>query len=103
MAFVAVAGTRENEVVVGSGSYFVNPSTNMAEVAYMITPEWQGTGLGTALQQRLMEYGKAKRLRGFVAEVLMRNRKMIALAKRACDNVKVENYGDTYEIFMYFD
>ncbi len=102
MAFVAVAGTRENEEVVGSGSYFVNPSTNMAEVAYMIPPDWQGTGLGTALQQRLMEYGRSKGLRGFVAEVLRQNRKMIALAKKACDNVKVEHYGDTYEIFMYF-
>jgi acyl-CoA hydrolase/RimJ/RimL family protein N-acetyltransferase len=103
MAFVAVSGSRENEEIVGSGSYFLNPTTNMAEVAYVITPDWQGSGLGTQLQQRLMEYAKAKGVRGFVAEVLMQNRKMIALAKRACDNVKVQNYGDTYEIFMYFD
>jgi hypothetical protein len=51
VAFLAVVGDREEEEVVGSACYFVNPSTNMAEVAYMILPRWQGSGLGTAMQQ----------------------------------------------------
>ena len=50
VAFLAVTGPRENEVVVGSGCYFLNPTTNLAEVAFMVAPEWQGAGLGTALQ-----------------------------------------------------
>ena len=44
VAFVAVVGPRENEEIVGTGAYFLNPSTNLAEVAYMIVPEWQGSG-----------------------------------------------------------
>jgi acyl-CoA hydrolase/L-amino acid N-acyltransferase YncA len=103
VAFVAVTGTRDNETIVGSCCYFLNPSTNLAEVAYMIIPEWQATGLGGAFQKRMMEFAKKKGVRGFVADILAENSKMIALAKRACDNVTVHKDGGTVEIEMLFD
>lgn len=103
VAFVAVTGPRENEQMVGSCCYFLNPATNLAEVAYMITPEWQATGLGSAMQSRMMEFAKKKGVRGFVADILAENAKMIALAKRACDNVQVHKEGGDVEIVMLFD
>jgi acyl-CoA hydrolase/RimJ/RimL family protein N-acetyltransferase len=103
VAFVAVTGTRENEKIAGSSTYFVNPSTNTAEVAYMIAPEWQGMGLGRALQERMTEYAKVRGLRGFTAEILLENAKMIGLAKIACNNVTFQRHGDTYEVTMLFD
>lgn len=103
VAFVAVSGTRENEQIVGSCCYFLNPTTNLAEVGYMIVPEWQATGLGQAFQQRMMEYAKKKGVRGFVADILAENSKMIALAKHACDHVQVHKDGETVEVVMLFD
>jgi RimJ/RimL family protein N-acetyltransferase len=103
VAFVAVTGSRENETIVGSCCYFLNPSTNLAEVAFMIIPEWQATGLGGAFQTRMMEYAKKKGVRGFVADILSENTKMIKLAKRACDNVTVHKDGETVEIVMIFE
>jgi RimJ/RimL family protein N-acetyltransferase len=88
--------------VVGSACYFVNPSTNMAEVAYIILPQWQSTGLGTALQQRLIEHARAHGLLGFTAEVLTSNTKMLSLAKRAFDHVSIRRDGDTLELTMRF-
>jgi acyl-CoA hydrolase/RimJ/RimL family protein N-acetyltransferase len=82
VAFVAVTGPRENEEIVGTAGYFLNPSTNLAEMAYMIVPDWQGTGLGAALQQRLKEFALERGVRGFVAEVLRTNKAMLNLAKR---------------------
>ena len=41
---VGVAGQRESEHMVGSACDFVNPSNNLAEIAFMVAPEWQGTG-----------------------------------------------------------
>ena len=102
VAFLAVVGDREGETVVGSACYFVNPSTNMAEVAYMIVPQWQSTGLGAALQQRLIDYARSRGLLGFTAEILSTNGKMINLAKRACDHVAIERDGDTLEVIMRF-
>ena len=60
VALVAVTGQRESEVVIGSGCYFLNPTTNLAEVAFMVAPEWQGAGLGTALQSRLQDYAVSR-------------------------------------------
>jgi len=101
VAFVAVDGPPEAERVAGTGSYYLNPSTGLAEVAYMIRPEWQGTGLGRALQQRLFDYGLARGVRGFVAEILKGNSRMLKLAKGACDRIEVEAEDDVYVVTMY--
>ena len=50
MAFVVFHGERESKTLVGSAFYAVDPSRNMADVAYMILHEWQGMGLGSLLQ-----------------------------------------------------
>lgn len=101
MAFIAVAGEREDEFIVGSSCYYVDRATNLAEVAYMIRPEWQGVGLGGALQQRMMEYGKARGLRGFTANILAHNAKMRRLFQEG-PNVSVELADGVYEVRMLF-
>lgn len=101
MAFVAIKGDREDNFVVGTGCYYLNPATNLAEVAYMIRPEWQQLGLGGALQKRMTEYAISKGIRGFVAEILMVNTKMINLAK-AGDNASCHSQGNAIEVTTIF-
>lgn len=102
-AFIAAFGERENEEIAGSSCYFLNPSTNIAEVGYMVAREWQGSGLGTALQNHMRDYAIKKGIRGFKAEVLSSNTRMIALAQRVGENVKITRAYDTHEITVYFD
>jgi len=83
VAFLAVIGPRENEKIIGSACYFLNPTNNLAEVAFMVAPEFQGAGLGTALQACLQEYAMSRNVRGFVFEILPRNTSMLRLAARA--------------------
>ena len=82
VAFVAVKGSRENEEIIGIAGYFLNPSTNLAEIAFMVEPAHQKSGLGTAMQDRLSEFARARKVRGFVAEVLQVNEGMMGLARR---------------------
>lgn len=100
VAFVAVDGPPEAERVVASAAYYLNPSSQRAEVAYMILPDWQGGGLGSELQRMLFDYGKRRGIREFVAEVLRNNTKMVRLAKAACDQVTVALEDDCFEIVM---
>jgi len=104
MAFVAVAGDREKNIIVGSSCYFANPSTNLVEIAYMILPEYQSVGLGSALQKRMMEYAKAKGFRGFTASILAENKKMFKLANSNSGfsdiSIKMSSY--EYEVTMLF-
>ena len=101
MAFVATIGHLEDEQIIGSSCYVVNPSTNMADVAYMIRPEWKGGGLGSALQQRMVEYAKSKGLRGFTADILSENKAMLTLAKK-CGTVTMRHSHGAYEVEMVF-
>ena len=102
VAFVAVTGPRENEQVVGSGCYFLNSTTNLAEVAFMVAPEWQGVGLGTALQDRLQEYATSRGVRGFLAEILPRNARMLRLASRAPGVVTTARDEDAVHVTVMF-
>jgi RimJ/RimL family protein N-acetyltransferase len=102
VAFVAVTGPRENEQVVGSGCYFLNSTTNLAEVAFMVAPEWQDLGLGTALQNRLQEYASSRGVRGFVAEILPRNARMLRLANRAPGVVTTARDEDAVHVTVMF-
>ena len=102
VAFVAVTGPREDETVVASGCYFLNRASNLAETAFIVDPEWQGGGLGSALQDRLREIAQSRGVRGFVAEVLTSNEKMLRLARAASSKVTIDRDDDCYHITMLF-
>ncbi len=102
VAFIASTGTREDEKIIGSSCYYLNPTDNLAESAFMVLPEWQGTGLGSALQRRMMEFAKARGIRGFTSEILSGNLKMVSLARKCCDSVSIERDDDTYHVTMLF-
>jgi acyl-CoA hydrolase/predicted N-acetyltransferase YhbS len=102
VAFVAVAGTRENPQIVAQSCYFIDPSTNLAETAFIVSPQWQGCGLGAALQRRMTEHAKTRGVRGFVAEILSINAHMIKLATAGSSNVRVEPNGTTVKVTALF-
>ncbi len=106
VAFVACAGPREQAQIVAQSCYFIDPSTNLAETAFMVHPAWQGSGLGGAMQRRMAEHAKGRGVRGFVAEIMASNQNMIRLARAGAEqgssNVTVENNGGTVRITMLF-
>jgi RimJ/RimL family protein N-acetyltransferase len=102
VAFLAVTGPRENEEIVGSACYWFSPTTNLAEVAFMVSPEWQGTGVGTALQTRLVEYAISRGVRGFVAAILPRNVSMLRLIARAPGIVTTSRDDDAVHTTVLF-
>ncbi len=74
----------------------------MAETAFIVRPDWQGCGLGAALQRRLAEHARKRGVRGFVAEILPSNEHMIRLARSGSANVSVESGGDTLRVTTLF-
>src|SRR5499433_2934910 len=102
VAFLGVTGPRENEEIVGSACYFLSPTTNLAEVAFMVAPEFQGAGLGTAMQACLQEYAMRRNVRGFVFEILPRNTSMLRLAARAQGTVTTSRDEDGVHVTVLF-
>lgn len=102
MAFVATLGQRENEKIIGSAFYVVDESKTLAEVAYMILHEWQGMGLGTLLQTRMIQYARSKGIRGFKADILPVNKAMLKLSQK-CGQMASNLVDGAYEVEMLFD
>jgi hypothetical protein len=80
----------------------LNPTTNYAEVAYMIAPGWQGCRVGGGLQKRLRVFAQARRIKGFIAEILPSNQKMIRLVRAAGDLIEQEDDEDGCKIKTTF-
>ena len=84
IALVAVrrdpGGHREPEIL-AVGRLAKAHAANEAELAVLITDEYQGRGLGTEIWRRLMEIGKAEKLDRLTAEILPGNRQMIEICR----------------------
>ena len=102
VAFVATTGPREDEHIVGQSCYFTNPTTNLADTAFMVHPDWQGCGLGTAMQDCMAQHAAKRGLRGFVADVLPGNNRMLRLAHKGSDTVQVERNSDSVHLTQLF-
>jgi RimJ/RimL family protein N-acetyltransferase len=82
MAFAAVVGSPEHERIVATSSYHGDPRDAFAEVAYGVEPEWQRSGMATALHAWTVEYARSHGVRGFTADVLMSNPAMLKVFPR---------------------
>ena len=103
MAFAAVVGPPENERIVATSSYYVDPRERLAEVAYMVEPEWQGQGLASALHDRTVEYARGHDVRGLTADVLMSNLGMMRVfRRRQGHDLRTDLEDGVYEVRMMF-
>jgi GNAT superfamily N-acetyltransferase len=69
--------------MVAVGRYSLDPSTNLAEVAFTVHDDLQGRGVGTWLLDRLIGIAKARGIAGFVGYVLLGNIRMLNMFHRA--------------------
>jgi GNAT superfamily N-acetyltransferase len=82
--------------------YVVDPGTNLAETAFIVHPDWQGTGLGGWLQRQLAAHAQRRGVRGFVAEIKAGNEHMLRLARTASSQVQVEDIGGVMRVTSLF-
>jgi acyl-CoA hydrolase/RimJ/RimL family protein N-acetyltransferase len=102
MAFAAVVGPSAHERIVAASTYYLNPASGLAEVAYMVDPGWQGAGLGAILHARLVEYAREHGARGLTADVLPGNSRMMRVFERGDHSLSVRTEAGVAELTMLF-
>ena len=102
MAFAAVVGPAERERIVGASCYYVDPATGLADVAYMIDPDWQGAGLGSLIHARTVEYARGHGVRGFTADVLVENAAMLRVFRGGDHGLSITTSAGVHEVTMLF-
>jgi RimJ/RimL family protein N-acetyltransferase len=102
MAFAAVVGPSEHERIVAASTYYLNPASGLAEVAYMVDPAWQGAGLGSILHAGLVEYARDHGARGLRADVLPGNSRMMRVFQRGDHSLSVTTEAGVADLRMLF-
>jgi GNAT superfamily N-acetyltransferase len=89
--------------VVAVGEYLLDPSCNLAEVAFSVSRPWQGKGLGGRLMQKLYEGARKNGIDGFIAYTSPDNPAMIALFSSLPANVASSMQDDLLMLSCRFD
>ena len=79
LTIVAVIGEFGFGEVVGVGEYLLDPSNNMAEIAFSVSQKFKKKGLGKILIRKLCETARANGISGLFAYTSPENRGMIRL------------------------
>ena len=93
-----VPGPEGTEEIVAIAQYFLDPKTQVAEVAFIVQDEWQDKGMGAMLLDYLTRTARERGVRTFYATVLPINKAMLAIFYNSGYNVNTEFDGDSYSV-----
>ena len=88
LTLIGVVGEVGFDEVIGVGEYLLLVEHNMAEVAFSISSEYQGKGLGRIFMQKLAEAARSNGISGLMAYTVPGNKAMINLFKTLPYKVK---------------
>ncbi len=103
LTMLAVTGEPGYERVIAVGAYFLEPARNLAEVAYSVSKDWQGRGLGGILQRKLAQAARENGISGLVAYTTPENQAMVRLFAKLPYKVKTQFGGDMLTLSVRFD
>jgi len=98
LAIVGVVPGPGREDIVAIAQYFLEPKTQVAEVAFIVQDEWQDRGMGTFLLDYITRVAKQRGVKTFYATVLRENKAMLAIFHNSGYSVRTEFDGDVYTI-----
>ncbi len=100
VTLLAVEGDWGSERVVGTVSYYRDPTSGRADVAFMVDPEWKGVGLGTALRDVIVDVARRRGVVALTADVLVENTAMLRLFRTSGLDVEAHTSRGVTEIVL---
>ncbi|KPJ58553.1 MAG: hypothetical protein AMJ42_03075 [Deltaproteobacteria bacterium DG_8] len=103
MAITGLIQKEERDQIIAVGRYYLNRSSNLAEIAFMVREPYQNKGIGTFLLQYLILIAKNRGISGFKAEVLVENKIMMHVIHKCGYPVQSKLKEDCYSICIKFN
>ncbi len=103
VTIVATLPEAHGEDIIAVGSFYLDPKTNLAEVAFVVHDRWQNRGIGTYLLRYLGRIARRNGIRGFTAEVLRDNRPMQAVFNKTNFKLNTHFTGNVISYLMEFE
>jgi acyl-CoA hydrolase/RimJ/RimL family protein N-acetyltransferase len=98
IAIVGVVPGVSDEEIVAITQYFLDPTTQSAEVAFIVQDEWQSRGMGTFLLDYISKIACQRGVKKFVAKVLPNNKAMLSVFYNSGYQVNTKFDGEVYHI-----
>jgi RimJ/RimL family protein N-acetyltransferase len=89
--------------VIGIGAYMLEPKRNLAEVAFSVKKQWQGTGIASILLHKLAEAAADNDIDGLVAYTDPSNTAMIRLFEKLPYKIHKTREEDIFVLVCRFD
>jgi acyl-CoA hydrolase/RimJ/RimL family protein N-acetyltransferase len=103
---VAIVGTLPvagGEEIIALGGYYLDPTTNRAEVAFVVQDAWQDRGIGSFMLRNLATIAKRNGISGLTADVLPENKAMQAVFFNSDLKVKSKLEDGAYSFTLDFN
>jgi len=102
MALVAEAEHDDTGELIGIARYDLDPETDFGDVALVVSDRFQGKGVGTALFKQLVTLAKAQGVKGFTADVLVNNGRMLGIFNKSGERVETRLDEGVYQVKVSF-
>lgn len=103
LTLLAVVGEFGFGKVVAVVEYLLDQAKNIAEVAFSVSKDWQGKGLGKILMRKLCETARENGISGLTAYTMPGNQGMIKLFKSLPYKVSTVYDGEVIELTCMFN
>ncbi len=100
VTLLAVEGDWGNERVIGTVSYYRDPTSGHADIAFMVDPGWKGHGLGTALRDVVVDVARRHGVVALTADVLAENTAMLRLFRTSGLDVEAHTSRGVTEVVL---
>jgi acyl-CoA hydrolase len=103
MAIIGLVQNEDSEHIIAVGRYYLDRSTKMAEIAFMVREPYQNKEIGSFLLKHLIQIAKSRGVRGFKAEVLAENKIMLHVLHKCGYPVQSKLEDDCYCMKIKFN
>ncbi|MBN2802972.1 MAG: GNAT family N-acetyltransferase [Deltaproteobacteria bacterium] len=88
--------------IIAIGRYYLDQSTNLAEIAFVVQDDWQNKGIGNTLMKHLALIALRNGISGFTAEVLRENKAMQKVIENSGLKIKSKPNGNVFSYKIDF-
>jgi acyl-CoA hydrolase/GNAT superfamily N-acetyltransferase len=99
---IVVTASDNKKTILAYGQYEINKPVHFAEVAVVVSDDYQNTGIGAELLSYLTYLARREGLLGFTATVLMENKAMMHLFEKGDFEIRKTMEAGVYELHMTF-
>jgi len=78
----AFVGDIGKEKMIGNATYYLNPSSNMAEYSFVIREDYRDKGIGSYLYHHLIIIAKEMGIKGFYGTIHIQNKKTVQIIRK---------------------